>query len=100
MCQWWRNDTCAPSVVDFLEVPSILVDLKIFLREHRTERTKPLLGDGLERAKVHNSMGVVWIGVRPWSNGVEACCDRSNRGINERLHFVLQVDRGETRLIA
>ena len=76
------------------------MDLKIFLREHGIERTKLLLGDGLERAKVHSSMGIAWIGVRPWGNGVEACGDRSSRGIDERLHFVLRVDRGGTRLIA
>ena len=69
-------------------------------REHGTERTKLLFGEGLEWAKVHNSVNVVGIEVRLWSNGVEACGGRSSRGINERLHFVLQVDRGGAHLIA
>ena len=48
-------------------------------REHGTERTKLLFGEGLEWAKVHNSANVVGIEVRLWSNGVEVCGGRSSR---------------------
>ena len=57
------------------------------------------VSNGFRMDKGANSMDVVGIEVHPWSNGVEACGDRSSRGINERLHFVLQVDCGGTRVL-
>ena len=65
--------------------PSRFVDLKIFLREHGIEGTKLPLNGGLEWAKMHKRRGIE---VRPRGNEVEACGDRSSRGIDER-HFVL-----------
>ena len=52
---------------------SVLVGLKIFVREQRAERTKPLLGDGLEWAKFLEQLN----------------SGRSSYGIDERPHFVL-----------
>ena len=76
-------------MVEFLEVPSILVNIKILLREHGTEWAGLLLGDGLEWAKVHNSVDIVGIEVRPQGNGVETNRDLASRGVDERPHFVL-----------
>ena len=72
-----------PSVIELLNTHSVLIDLKIFFGEHRAERTKPLLGDGLEWVKGYNS-------ARPRSNQVDTGSDRCSCGSDEQpLHLVL-----------
>ena len=80
---------CLPGVVEFLEIPSVLIDLKLFLGEYGTKRAKLLLCDGFKRAKVHYCMGVSRIEVRSWSSRVKASGDGLSDDIDEGQHLIL-----------
>jgi hypothetical protein len=79
---------CSPGVVELFEVPSVLVDLEILFGEDGAEGTEPLLCDSLERAKVHNLVGVPGVEVCALSDGVEAIGDGFNSNIYEGIHLV------------
>ena len=90
---------CVPSVIEFPEVPGVLVDLKVLLREEVTKRADHLLCDRVKRTEVHDGVSVLCGEVCAWGTGVEARGDISGSGINESLDLSLGVNRGGAHLV-
>ena len=99
LCQERGDQVCVPGVVEFLEVPGVLVDLEILLGEEVTKGADRLLGDCFKRTEVHDGVSVLGGEVCAWGNGVEACSDISGGGINEFLDLSLGVRGGGAHLI-
>ena len=90
---------CVPSVIEFLEVPGVFVDLKIFLREESTKGANRLRSDCVEWAEVHDGVSVLSGKVCAWGTRVEASSDISGGDINKSLDLSLGVHRGGTHSI-
>jgi hypothetical protein len=88
-----------PGIIELFEVAGILVDLIILFCEYRTEGTELLIGNRLERTKVHNRVDVLGKEVCAGGDRIEASGDGFSSDFNECLHLVPRIGGSGTHLV-